>query len=37
VLDDIHTGSKAALRPIHEKFMAATADLGPFEVAPKKG
>jgi len=37
VLDDIYTGSKAALRPIHEKFMAAAADLGPFDIAPKKG
>ncbi len=35
-LDSIYTGPKAALRPIHEKFMAAIASFGPFEIAPKK-
>ena len=35
-LDAIYAGPKAALRPIHEKFLAALAAFGPFEVAPKK-
>jgi hypothetical protein len=35
-LDAIYAGSKAPLRPLHEAFMAHVADLGPFEVAPKK-
>jgi hypothetical protein len=37
VLDEIYAGPRAALRPIHEKFMAAVGAFGPFEVAPKKG
>ena len=37
VLGAVYAGPKAALRPIHEKLMAALAALGPFEVAPKKG
>lgn len=37
VLDEIYTGPKAALRPIHEKLMGAIAEFGEFEVAPKKG
>jgi hypothetical protein len=37
VLDGIYSGPKAALRPIHERFMAAVAGFGPFEIAPKKG
>lgn len=37
VVDDIYTGPKQALRPIHDRFMAAIAPFGPFEVAPKKG
>ena len=36
-LDDIYSGKKAHLRPIHDKLMAAIEDLGPFEIAPKKG
>ena len=35
-LDAIYAGPKAALRPIHEKFLAALAAFGPFEIAPKK-
>jgi hypothetical protein len=37
VLDDIYTGPKAPLRPIHERLMAAIEKFGPFEIAPKKG
>ena len=36
VLDAIYAGPKAALRPIHDKLMAAIDKFGPFEVAPKK-
>lgn len=37
VLDEIYTGPKAALRPIHEKLMAQIHAFGEFEIAPKKG
>ena len=37
LLDAIYTGPKAALRPIHDKLMAAMAGFGDFEIAPKKG
>jgi hypothetical protein len=37
VLNDIYTGPKAALRPIHDALMAAIEKFGPFEIAPKKG
>jgi hypothetical protein len=31
-----YSGPKAALRPIHDRVMAAINKLGPFEIAPKK-
>ena len=37
VLDEIYTGPKAALRPIHERLMAAIVTFGEFEQLPKKG
>jgi hypothetical protein len=37
VLDDIYTGPKSALRPIHDALMRAIGTFGPFEIAPKKG
>jgi hypothetical protein len=37
VLDEIYSGSKAALRPIHEALMQQIGKFGEFELAPKKG
>jgi hypothetical protein len=37
VLDEIYTGPKASLRPVHDAVMAVVEALGPFEIAPKKG
>lgn len=37
VLDEIYSGPKAALRPIHDSLMKAIHAFGPFEIAPKKG
>jgi hypothetical protein len=37
VLDEIYTGPKEHLRPIHEALMKAITRFGPFEIAPKKG
>jgi hypothetical protein len=37
LLAGIYSGPKAGLRPIHDRFMAAIAGFGPFEIAPKKG
>ncbi|MDP2004063.1 MAG: DUF5655 domain-containing protein [Rubrivivax sp.] len=36
VLEDLYTGAKAHLRPLHEKLIAAITAFGPFEQAPKK-
>lgn len=37
LLDAIYSGAKAALRPVHDKLMAAIEQFGEFEIAPKKG
>ena len=37
VLDEIYSGPKASLRPIHEKLMSAIEQFGEFEIVPKKG
>lgn len=37
VLDEIYSGAKAALRPIHDKLMAVIGEWGGYEAAPKKG
>ncbi len=37
VLDEIYSGAKAALRPIHESLMTSINGFGSFEIAPKKG
>ncbi len=37
ILDEIYSGAKANLRPIHEKLMEAISRFGEFEIAPKKG
>ena len=37
VLDEIYSGVKAHMRPIHEKLMQEIEKFGEFEVAPKKG
>jgi len=34
--DTLYSGKKEALRPIHDRLMAAIAKFGEFEVAPKK-
>jgi len=35
-LDQIYTGPKVSLRPIHDKLMESINKFGEFEVAPKK-
>jgi hypothetical protein len=37
VLDEIYSGPKATLRPIHEALMAEIVTFGEFETLPKKG
>ncbi len=35
-LDQIYTGARAALRPVHDRILQAIVAFGPFEIAPKK-
>jgi hypothetical protein len=37
VVDEIYTGPKAGLRPIHDALMAEIVSFGEFEILPKKG
>ena len=37
VLDEIYSGAKANMRPIHEELMQDIRKFGAFEIAPKKG
>ena len=37
VLDEIYTGPKAGMRPIHEALMEQIMKFGEFEIVPKKG
>jgi hypothetical protein len=37
ILDEIYSGAKAHMRPIHEKLMTEINKLGEFELVPKKG
>lgn len=37
LLDEIYTGAKTGLRPIHEALMAEIVNFGEFETLPKKG
>ncbi len=37
VLDEIYSGLKAGLRPIHDELMSAIEQFGEFEITPKKG
>lgn len=37
IINEIYSGPKGDLRPIHDKLMAQINKFGPFEIAPKKG
>ena len=37
MLDNIYSGPKAALRPVHDRLMDAIIRFGDFKIAPKKG
>jgi hypothetical protein len=37
VLNEIYTGPRTALRPIHDRLMEDINGFGEFEIAPKKG
>ncbi|HEX5943985.1 MAG TPA: DUF4287 domain-containing protein [Anaerolineales bacterium] len=37
VLDEMYSGTKAHMRPIHEKLMQEINKFGEFEIVPKKG
>lgn len=36
LLDQLYSGPKAALRPIHDKLMAAITQFGDFDISPKQ-
>jgi len=36
-IDEIYSGAKSSLRPIHDRLLAAINQFGPFEIAAKKG
>lgn len=36
-INEIYSGAKANLRPIHDRLMTAINKFGEFEIAPKKG
>jgi hypothetical protein len=37
VLNEIYSGPKVGLRPIHDRLMSSINQFGEFEIAPKKG
>jgi len=37
ILDEFYVGTKASLRPVHERVMVEVDKLGAYEIAPKKG
>lgn len=37
ILQEIYSGSKSTLRPLHEKVMHKVNELGEYTIAPKKG
>jgi len=37
VINEIYSGPKAGLRPIHDRLMADIVQFGEFEIVPKKG
>ncbi|MEO6458204.1 MAG: DUF5655 domain-containing protein [Chloroflexia bacterium] len=37
ITDDLYSGPKASLRPIHDRLMTEIEGFGPFEIVPKKG
>ncbi len=37
ITDEIYSGPKAGLRPIHDRIMAEIEGFGPFDIVPKKG
>ena len=37
VTDDLYSGPKAGLRPIHDRLITEIEGFGPFDIVPKKG
>jgi hypothetical protein len=37
VVDELYSGSKSSLRPLHDRVMQEVEKLGEYEIAPKKG